>query len=366
MIGGNGRDVEDGTMTGYSRRDLGRLGGAALVAALAAPIGHAQEPGAEELLRHVDPELRPAAMAQIRQGPGEWTRDRLKAMRAGGGPPMAPWRSDVPVEEIKAPGGRGQPEVTLFVINARPGGSRPAIVHTHGGGHILGSARSEVAYEQALARELDCVIVTVEYRLAPDTIYAGSIEDSYAGLRWLHAQADRLGVDRKRIVAMGESAGGTHAALLALTARDRGEVPLAGQVLIYPMLDDRTGSSVQMPRLIGAFGWTAAANRFGWASFLGMAPGGSTVPAAAVPARRADLAGLPPTYIAVGGLDLFVREDIEYARRLLEAGVPTELLVLPGAFHGFDRVAPDTMIARAFTKAKLNALRKAFGQSVIL
>lgn len=347
-------------MDKVNRREFGLFGAGALATALIAKTAHAQAADAEQLLSHVDPELRPAAINQIRQGAGQWTLQGLQAMRQGGGPPTAPWLSDIPVQEVKVPVGKGQPDVTLFVINARAGASRPAILHTHGGGHILGSARSEVAYEQALAKALDCVIVTVEYRLGPETTYRGSIEDNYAGLRWLHAEADRLGVDRKRIVAMGESAGGTHAALLALTARDRREIPLAAQILIYPMLDDRTGSTRKVPPFIGAFGWTAAANRFGWQCFLGLVPGGSNVLSGGVPARRADLAGLPPAYVAVGGIDLFVSEDIEYARRLTEAGVPTELLVLPGAFHGFDRVAPDTRIAQAFTAAKLAALRKAF------
>lgn len=350
-------------MEGLSRRDLGRFGAAAAVTAMIARTGLAQTPSSDDMLSHVDPELRPAAMAVMKMPPIQWTNEGIKAMRAGGGPPSPPRLTDVSVEEVKTPVGPGQPDVTLFVINAKPGTSRPAILHTHGGGHILGSARSEVAYEQALARELDCVIVTVEYRLAPQTTYKGSIEDNYAGLKWLYANADKLGVDRKRIVSMGESAGGTHAALLALTARDRREIPLAAQILIYPMLDDRTGSTVQPPPFIGSFGWTATANRFGWASFLGMAPGGPKVPAAGVPARRTDLAGLPPAFIAVGGIDLFVSEDINYARRLTEAGVPTELLVLPGAFHGFDRVAPATRIAKTFTKAKLDALRKAFGET---
>lgn len=351
-------------MTDLTRRDLARFGGAALVAAVAARSGLSVAATSEDVLRHVDPELRPAARMVLQMdGEGnQWNDEGLKRMRAsGGGPPDAPRLPDVPVEELKVPVGQGQPDVTIFVINAKAGGKRPGILHTHGGGHILGSARSEVAYEQALAKELDCIIVTVDYRLAPETTYRGSIEDNYAALRWMYAQADRLGLDRSHIVAMGESAGGTHAALLALTARDRKEVPLAGQILIYPMLDDRTGSSITPPPYIGAVGWSAAANRFGWKSFLGMEPGGANVPAAAVPARRTDLAGLAPAYIAVGGIDLFVSEDIEYARRLTEAGVPTELLVLPGAFHGFDRVAPDTAIAKQFTAAKLGALRKAFG-----
>lgn len=354
-------------MTDFTRRDIARLGGATLVAALAARSGIAFAASAQDPLQYVDPELHPAARRVIQMdGDGrQWNDDFLRKMRAGGGgPPSAPRLPDVPVEELKIPVGQGQPDVTIFVINAKAGSNRPGILHTHGGGHILGSARSEVTYEQALAKALDCIILTVEYRLAPETTYQGSIEDNYAALRWMYAQADRLGLDRSRIVSMGESAGGTHAALLALTARDRREIPLAGQILIYPMLDDRTGSSIQPPAHIGKVGWSAPANRFGWKSFLGMAPGGSGVPEAAVPARRKVLAGLPPTFVAVGGIDLFVNEDIEYAQRLIDAGVPTELLVVPGAFHGFDRVAPGTLIAETFTKAKLNALRRAFGQNV--
>jgi acetyl esterase/lipase len=177
-------------------------------------------------------------------------------------------------------------------------------------------------------------------------------------LRWLHEHAEEIGVDPARVAVMGESAGGGHAALLALTARDRGQLPIAFQCLVYPMLDDRTGSTREVPSPIGTLLWTATSNQFGWRSFLGQEPGGSTVPAGAVPARVADLAGLPPAWIGVGSIDLFVDEDIEYARRLIAAGVPTELLVVPGAFHGFDGIAADTAVAKRFNAAKLDALRR--------
>lgn len=349
-------------MTTLTRRDLARFGGGALMLALGA--GRAWANGAsqhEAALAALDPELRESARAMLAQGGMDWSEAGLRQMRASGNPPAAPWLPDVPVETRSIPVGGGHPDVTLFVINARPGASRPAILHTHGGGFILGSARGEVAYEQALARALDCTIVTVDYRLAPETRFSGSVEDNYAALRWLHGQAGALGVDPARIVAMGESAGGGHAALLAIAARDRGEVPLAGQLLVYPMLDDRTGSTIHLPAQIGAVLWTPQANRLGWRSFLGAEPGSADVPAAGVPARIASLAGLPPTYIAVGGADLFVREDIDYARRLVEAGVPTELLVLPGAYHAFDRMAPATRIARRFDEAKMTALRRMLG-----
>lgn len=163
-----------------------------------------------------------------------------------------------------------------------------------------------------------------------------------------------------KIAVMGESAGGGHAALLAIKARDRREVPVAFQLLVYPMLDDRTGSAVQTPSHIGRIIWTPAANRFGWGSFLGMRPGTAAVPRAGVPARTRDLADLPPAYICVGSIDLFVDENIKYASRLIDAGVATELSVVPGGFHGFDLGSPDAQIVKAFNSAKLTALRKAF------
>jgi acetyl esterase/lipase len=214
---------------------------------------------------------------------------------------------------------------------------------------------------QALARELDCPIVTVDYRLAPETTWSGSLEDNYAALLWLHEHAAELGVDPSRIAIAGESAGGGHAALLAIAARDRGEVGIAFQCLTYPMLDDRSGTSRRLAEHIGYFGWNAEANRFGWESFLGCAPGGDAVPCGGGPARCEDLAGLPPAWIGVGGLDLFVEEDVAFAQRLNAAGVPTELLVVPGAFHGFDMFKPDAAISRRFAAAKLDALRRGLG-----
>ncbi len=227
----------------------------------------------------------------------------------------------------------------------------------------VGAAHDYVGHIQPMAAALDCVIVTVDYRLAPETGYPGSLEDNYTALRWAHDNADEIGLDRDRIALLGESAGGGHAAALAILARDRGEIPLVAQVLLYPMLDDRTGVTAPVPPHIGTFIWTPASNRLGWTALLGRAPGGPDTPMGAAPARVEDLTGLPPTFIGVGALDLFVNEDIEYARRLLDAGVSTELVVVPGAFHAFDLVSPQAAVCRTFTAAKLEALRRAFGSS---
>lgn len=314
-----------------------------------------------DVLNYVDPELRPAAREVLAMSGqmGTFTDENMRAMRAGT-PPSPPLLPEIPVREVHIPAQGALPDVVVQVVNSHPGAGKPAILHTHGGGYILGSAKSELRFLQEEARTLDCTIVSVEYRLAPETRYIGSVEDNYAGLYWLYRNAEMLGVDRDRIALMGESAGGGHAALLAIAARDRGEVPLVLQALIYPMLDDRTGSTRAVPPHIGAIGWDSPANRFGWRSFLGVEPGGDAVPAAGVPARQDKLAGLAPAFVAVGGVDLFVSEDIEYARRLTEAGVPAELCLVPGAFHGFDRMAPGTRLARIFTSAKHEALRRAF------
>lgn len=355
------------------KRKMMVFNGVALVALALAPVAQAQvQPpaaalSAEDLakLRPVAPELQEAARKAMGFSRMMGTIDEARVLasrKRGGGPPAPERLADVPVTEQMIPGANGAPDVKLFIINARPGTSRPGILHTHGGGYILGTAATDVRRLQQIARELDCVIISVEYRLAPETDYTGSMEDNYAGLRWMYGNAAQLGLDRSRIAVTGESAGGGHAALLAITARDRGEIPIIFQALVYPMLDDRTGGAVQVPSHIATVGWSAAENQYGWRAFLRQQPGTASVPARAVPARTKDLAGLPPAFIEVGGIDLFASEDIEYARRLNDAGVPTELLVIPGAFHGFDQLAPDSPQAQQFSRARIEALRRAFAR----
>lgn len=276
-------------------------------------------------------------------------------------PPLA----DIPHETRHIAVGKGHPDVTLHVVNAKPGTRRPAVLHTHGGGYVTGSAASSVRGLQELCQKIDCVAVSVEYRLAPETTYAGSIEDNYAGLKWLYSHASEIGADTAKIAVMGESAGGGHAALLAITARDRGEVPLAFQCLVYPMLDDRTGTSRAVAPHVGTLIWTPEKNRFGWECFLGTVPGKARAPKGSVPARVVDLKGLPPAFVGVGTLDLFADEDIDYAQRLNAAGVLTELLVVPGAFHGFDGIAAEMPVGKWFNAAKLNALRRGFGMTAV-
>ncbi|MBB5685951.1 alpha/beta hydrolase [Sphingobium boeckii] len=355
-------------MSDVSRRNVVKASGAVALAVAASPgamalvAAKAASPEAVNPRKMIHPELVEAAKRMPTMPEGfSFSNAMLPQLRGMAGSLTKEARSDVSVTERRIPGARNAPDVAVYIINARAGTTRPAILHMHGGGFILGSAKDSIRDLQDIAHSLDCVIVTVEYRLAPETRWQGALDDNYAGLKWLYANAAELGADRAKIAVMGESAGGGHAALLAIASRDRGEVPIAFQMLVYPMLDDRTGSSRKTPGHVGFIGWRAHDNVFGWRSLLGQEPGGDSVPADAVPARTLNLAGLPPTFIGVGAIDLFVDEDIAFARRLADAGVSTELNVVPGAFHGFDAIAPETSIAKQFTSAKLNALRRAFG-----
>lgn len=250
------------------------------------------------------------------------------------------------VEVLTLPSGAG---VRLY----RPAGAAqtptPALLWIHGGGYVLGTAAQDDGLCRRFVERLGVTVASVDYRLAPEHPYPTPLEDCYTALRWL---AGLPGVDGDSVAIGGASAGGGLAAALALLARDRAEVQPVFQVLVYPMLDDRSvGRHLDDP---GHRLWNATSNRFGWKSYLGSAD-----PAEAVPARRADLSGLPPAWLGVGTLDLFHDEDLDYAARLQAAGVPCEVHVVPGAFHGFDGIAPKADIATAFFDSQCASLRPA-------
>ncbi|NJP82811.1 alpha/beta hydrolase, partial [Streptomyces sp. AA8] len=264
------------------------------------------------------------------------------------------------VEHRTIPGPKSAPALSLLVCRpASPATPRPgpAFYFAHGGGMVLGDRRVGVDVALEWARELDSVVVSVEYRLAPEHPYPAAIEDVYAGLLWTAGHAGEIGGDPDRIVIAGVSAGGGLTAALALLTRDRkGPRPL-GQVLLSPMLDDRndTPSARQME---GLGVWDRSANETGWTALLGDRRGGPDVPAYAAPARASDLSALPPAFLDVGSAETFRDEVVTYASRIWQAGGEAELHVWPGGFHGFDGTAPQAALSQAARDARLRWLHR--------
>jgi acetyl esterase/lipase len=275
------------------------------------------------------------------------------------GAALLPTYPEIEVTKQLVPGPVGAPDVPVIVyVPKNQPQPRAALLWIHGGGYIIGSAAQDDGQVKEIVSQVGCVVVSVDYRLAPETPAPGSVEDCYAALAWMHTHASDLGVDSNRIAIGGASAGGGMAAALGLLTRDRGAIRLAFQLLIYPMLDDRTVTNNDTNPYVGEFIWNADANRFGWAALLGQEPGSAGVSPYAAPARAERLADLPATFISVGALDLFLEEDIEYARRLMREGIPTELHIYPGAFHGFNMM-PGAAVTNAFNRDVYAALRSA-------
>ena len=296
-------------------------------------------------------------------GPTQIGPDTLAAIRAAlVTPPIQapePFGGVLRTERFVAgPAGEADVRVLIYTPTAQSAAARPALLHMHAGGYVVGWPEFSDSRNSALAAELDIVVVSVDYRLAPENPHPAPIDDCYAALVWLHDQAAELGVDPARIAIGGESAGGGLAAALALLARDRGSVQVAIQMLVYPMLDDRTGNGIAPAALAGEFVWSAPSNAFGWQSLLAGAAGGPETSPYAAATRAQDLAGLPPTFIAAAQLDVLCDENIAYAGRLIRAGVPTELHVYPRTFHGFDAAA-DAEVSRNYQRDYRAALRRA-------
>jgi acetyl esterase/lipase len=222
--------------------------------------------------------------------------------------------------------------------------SRAAVLYLHGGGMILGSVPIFDGPVSRYVAHTGVAMLSIEYRLAPEHPHPIPVEDAYAGLVWLAAHASELGVDPDRIAVMGDSAGGGLAAAVAILSRDRGGPPLAHQILLYPMLDDRT--STPDPQIAPFAGWTYDDNVTGWNALLGERAGGSPGDPSAAPARLADASSLPPAYIEVGQLDIFRDEDVRYALTLSHSGVPVELHLHPGVPHEYDAIAFDADVSR--------------------
>ena len=277
-------------------------------------------------------------------------------------PRPRPGPEDLIVDDLIIPGPAGAPEIEMRVYRPRTAvGTTAALLWIHGGGMITGNRLSDEKSNIAFARTLGITVASVEYRLAPAHPAPAALDDVHTAFRWLVDHAAERGIDPERIAIGGASAGGGLAAGATLLARDSGGPLPAFQLLVYPMIDDRTVTRIDHDTR-GVRVWTPRSNRYAWGAYLGHEPGrADAVSDYAAPARRADLGGLPPAWIGVGTNDLFHDEDVRYAERLREAGVPCELVVVDGAFHGFDIVMSRRGVSREFWRAQAAALGAALG-----
>lgn len=268
---------------------------------------------------------------------------------------------NVIVTKHTVPSVYGEPDITLYLYEARTDEKEKGVfVNIHGGGMVSGRA-DQFGYDNKIkAGELGCIVMSPEYRLCPETPYPGQVHDCYSALVWLWENAAELGVDRNRIAVGGESAGGCLAAGITLMARDLNGPKICYLDLSFPMLDC-TCSTQSVNEMDDDRAWNGSNTKAVWPMYLGaLRP--EDAPAYASPAMAADLSGLPPTHVAAAELDPLRDEDIEFAHRLLKAGVSTELHVYPGTFHGFCPANPNAAVCRRFlaegTECLKNALKK--------
>lgn len=297
--------------------------------------------------------------------PTTLTPDLIAPMREGGlaAPPISEQIGDRPIHHVERviPGPEGAPDLTISIFSREDhvaGG--PGIFHTHGGGMIVGDRFTGADEFLSWVIEFDAVVVSVEYRLAPENPDPAPVDDCYAALVWTAEHADEIGIDPARLVIGGASAGGGLAAGVALKARDLGGPALAGQLLIYPMLDDRNESISS--RQVDGFGvWDRGSNDTGWDALLGDRRKTDAVSIYASPARATDLTGLPPAFIDVATCEVFRDEDVTYATKIWEQGGVAELHVWPGGFHGFDALAPQAALSLQARAARVVWLHRIFG-----
>lgn len=280
---------------------------------------------------------------------------------------MEPLNADIDpsglnIEDISIPGGEGNPRLPLRIYRPlQQTGVVPALLYIHGGGFVVGDLDSEHGSCVSIARRLGIVVVSVDYRLAPEHPYPAGLADCYAALQWLHHEAGPYSIDPENIGVFGQSAGGGLAAALCLLARDRSGPPICFQYLGMPELDDRL-LTTSMQNFVDTPLWSRPNAELSWNYYLGdrYTRGAPNVPSYAAPARTIDLQGLPPAYVSAMEFDPLRDEDVLYAARLLEAGVPTELHTFPGTYHGSSLVRT-AAISRRQDEEMIEVLRRGLG-----
>ena len=310
----------------------------------------------------VDSELLPilATLTEFNEFPADLTTARRTQTEAMAALSQANSATDVLIEErqLTAPGGTHEFMVRIYSPFPKPATSLPVIIWAHGGGFVVGHPVEHDNVAINFVRLANCAVVSVDYRLAPENPFPAGIEDCYTALQWVASNGPELGFDASRIAVGGYSAGGSLAGGLALLARDRGGPKLVLQMPLCACLDDRHLTPSAQEITDGRV-WSRAISENAWNFYLTGLDRATTSPYAA-PARATDLAGLPPAYFGIGELDLMRDENIDYANRLMQAGVSTELHIFPGAFHGFELFAPESEIGKRALLEYGAALKRAF------
>jgi acetyl esterase/lipase len=302
---------------------------------------------AREAMAEVAPDLRSPVLPLLMTAPKLPLGRLFFRIKTSPGPGVAMTTRLIPAEAPVS--------VLVFTPDGSDATQRPAMLWLHGGGMIMGSPQLEASGSGQLARDLDAVVVSPAYRLAPEHPFPAALDDCMTTLTWMREHADELGIDPARIAVAGSSAGGGLSAAVAQRTHDEG-ISLRAQLLVYPMIDDRTTLTDNHCGR-GKFLWTPQSNRFAWTAYLGRPPRPSDAPQYAAPARRTELSGLAPAWIGVGTLDLFHDESVAYAEALRACGVPCELVTVPGMYHGADGVARKAPAMLEFRRSSVEFLR---------
>ncbi|MFL6562562.1 MAG: alpha/beta hydrolase [Bacillus sp. (in: firmicutes)] len=269
-----------------------------------------------------------------------------------------PVDENVSIYDRNIPGSESNLEVRVRIYEPKDKHERlPGLLWIHGGGYVIGTPEDNDVLCQQFVTDANCVVVSVDYRLAPEDPYPAGLEDCYASLKWFSENAGELGVDPSRIGVAGASAGGGLTAALALLARDRKGPELCFQMPLYPMIDDRNNTPSSL-EITGNMIWNHDLNEKGWTMYLNGANRTANVSEYAAPARAADLAGLPYTYTCVGQLDPFRDETLQYVTRLSQAGVDVEFHLYPGCYHGFEGLTPNAAISQRAVAEYVGAVKQ--------
>ncbi|WP_152393150.1 alpha/beta hydrolase [Paenibacillus guangzhouensis] len=308
-----------------------------------------------DYLSRVLPELR----GTLEQFPGFELKANLEGSRSLLSTPPIVKSEHVRTTSRMIPGAAGAMLAKIYEPAERTAAKLPAMLWIHGGGYVLGHPDMDDALCERFVQAARCVVVSVDYRLAPEHPYPAAIHDCYAGLTWMTNEAELLGIDVERVAIAGASGGGGLTAALALMARDKGGPAVTFQMPLYPMIDNRNRTASSHEITTTPATWNRSNNLEAWHMYLGEDVDAHEVSPYAVPLRAESLEGLPPIYTCIGQLDLFRDETLEYVTRLAEAGVDVEFHLYPGSYHCFEVFVPEAEVSQRASQNYIDAMARA-------